>query len=195
MFPQPVHVKMLKVINGCPKPSSGRKNYDVAKKMYVERLYMRKPTYPFGAIYSLRADLEPQIFDLQKKSSWQDVFKAIGVLIHVFETYSRVKISEVCISEIDLEYSNQSTYKPSLPWQELSALIRFKARYDKSGKWEAKEIFSSRDRLLDFLYYVANNNVEAKKLFDSYSPKGASDSESMDFVFRPAVEEALSKRH
>ena len=195
-LPEPVYIKKIKINNGCKVANTARPTPGVATKIYVERRYMPEGTYPFGKMIELTDTIDEQIFSLENSSSWQELFRADRVVVHVYDIKSQKKSSnsDICISDIDFEYANQLTYKPTTSWSSLKNLILSGISYRNGKKWDAEEVLGDKNYLLDFLFYIVTGNEEASTLFDNYSPVSTSDSETVTFVFKPAIKEALNRR-
>lgn len=191
-FPKPLYVKKIRVVNGCPKSSV--LNYGTPKSIYIERLFSPRQTFTLGDTYMLKDTNEPQVFSFEKgQYSWPELFRTNQIIIHVTDVYGGKTSTEVCVSKIGFEYSNEQTYRPAVQWAALKALILSKITFIKDKKWDSVVLQNDKNSF-DFLYYVVSGNVEAKKLFDDYMPMSTVDSEAIDFVYRPTIDALLSKR-
>lgn len=195
IFKKPIYVDSLEIYNGYQKSQKLYYDNQRVKTIEVEKVIIGGRNYPLSNTFNLNDDPKGQTLSLTDE--WTDtinLFKTKELIINISEYYKAKKYKDLCISEIKIKHKKKSDYTPSVSFAKLVSLINKnkKSHPVKKKFWYWNELINNNYKLFnDFLYYVLADNVEAIKLFNSYMPLGAGESESMTNIYMKAVKESL----
>jgi hypothetical protein len=190
-FKTPVYAKSILIRNGYQKSEKLYFENQRAKVLNIEKVVDGNQRLPYEYTVGLDDKLGEQNISLQ--DGWVqaiNLLKTKEVIINVLEIYEGSKYDDLCISDLAINYSDETEYLPSITWEKLDRMIKDNA-IKRNRNWDWDGLTKNDYKLLnDLVYYALSGNKEAYKLFNTYSPRESSLSAETLKILKKGVQES-----
>ena len=195
-FSKPVYLKQIIFNNGLQKSKNLFYANQRAKEIIMEIIFVGGPGYEDTKTFQLKDSLKEQPVDISKLKPWATLFPVEEIWLKINEIYPSNKYNDLCLSDINFEFSSQILYKSINSWESIKNHINKNRIINKQTKtWDWSGLYEHDSLYLrELIYNVIIGNSEALALMNSLAPFGTSHSEMLSVEIKPRLKKFLETK-
>jgi len=193
-FNKPIYLRSIVIKNGFQRSENLYINNYRAKNIIINVFLEGEDGFENPLGYELQDSPESQKFDVSKKVMFSSLFPTRELWIDFESVFQSKKYSDLCISDIELVYSDNMPYKPKRRWVTLKQLIDKNKTGTIETSWDWPGLFESKEYMLeDLIYYSLCKNREAIKYIKSLNTSYVIYSEILNIEIIPRLKAILKE--